>query len=52
MLMNVLEARCEMASVQPMEYGFDMVMFSTYCPNIQEGAAEQEPEESGITMKF
>lgn len=52
MLLNVLEARREMATVEPMKYGFDMVMFSTYCPNIQEGAIEQEPEESGMEMKF
>jgi len=52
MLMDVLDTRREMASVEPMEYGFDMVMFSAYCPNIQEGVTEQGPEESGMTMKF
>lgn len=52
MLMDVLEARREMAAIEPMKYGFDMVMFSAHCPNIQEGVTEQEPEESGMTMKF
>lgn len=52
MLLNVLEARREMAAVEPMEYGFDMVMFSAYCLNIQEGATEQGPDESGMTMEF
>jgi hypothetical protein len=52
MLMDILETRREMAAVEPMKYGFDMVMFSAYCPNIQESPIEQEPEESGMKMKF
>ncbi len=36
MLKNILEARPEMAEIEPMEDGFDMVFYLDYCPNLDE----------------
>lgn len=36
MLKNILEARPEMAELEPMEDGFDMVFYLDYCPNLDE----------------
>lgn len=36
MLKNVLEARPELAEIEPMEDGFDMVFYLDYCPNLDE----------------
>jgi len=36
MLKNILEARPEMADLEPMEDGFDMVFYLDYCPNLGE----------------
>lgn len=44
MLISILEARQEMAEVEPMEDGFDMTFYLDYCPNIE----EKEKLASGI----
>jgi len=36
MLKNILEARPELAELEPMEDGFDMVFYLDYCPNLDE----------------
>lgn len=36
MLKNILEARPELAEIEPMEDGFDMVFYLDYCPNLDE----------------
>lgn len=36
MLKNILEARPELAELEPMEDGFDMVFYLDYCPNLEE----------------
>ncbi|MCQ1530107.1 DUF6329 domain-containing protein [Lutispora saccharofermentans] len=36
MLLKILEARPEMAEIEPMEDGFDMVFYLDYCPNLDE----------------
>ena len=36
MLKNILEARLELAELEPMEDGFDMVFYLDYCPNLDE----------------
>lgn len=36
MLKNILEARPEMAEIEPMEDGLDMVFYLDYCPNLNE----------------
>lgn len=36
MLLKILEARPEMAEIEPMEDGFDMVFYLNYCPNHDE----------------
>lgn len=36
MLKNILEARPEMAEIEPMEDGFDMMFYLDYCPNLDE----------------
>ncbi|WP_242652565.1 hypothetical protein [Desulfofarcimen acetoxidans] len=48
MLLNILETRQEMAEIEPMEDGFDMVFYLDYCPNLDksqmpEQKNEQEP---------
>lgn len=36
MLLNILAARPELAEIEPMEDGFDMVFYLDYCPNLDE----------------
>ena len=36
MLLSILEARPEMAEVEPMEDGYDMTFYLDYCPNLDE----------------
>ncbi|AGL02872.1 DUF6329 domain-containing protein [Desulfoscipio gibsoniae] len=36
MLLKILEARPEMAEIEPMEDGFDMVFYLDYCSNLDE----------------
>lgn len=36
MLKNILEARPELAELEPTEDGFDMVFYLDYCPNLDE----------------
>lgn len=36
MLKNILETRPEMAEIEPMEDGFDMMFYLDYCPNLDE----------------
>lgn len=36
MLKNILETRPELAEIEPMEDGFDMVFYLDYCPNLDE----------------
>lgn len=36
MLLKILETRQEMAEIEPMEDGFDMVFYLDYCPNLDE----------------
>lgn len=36
MLKNILETRPELAEIEPMEDGFDMVFYLDYCPNLEE----------------
>lgn len=36
MLLKILETRTEMAEIEPMEDGFDMVFYLDYCPNLEE----------------
>ena len=48
MLLKILETRPEMAEIEPMEDGFDMVYYLDYCPNLDksqlpEQKNEQEP---------
>lgn len=52
MLLSILEARPEMAEIESMEDGYDMTFYLKYCSNLDEVSARQEPEESGMTMKF
>ncbi|CUX31911.1 hypothetical protein BN3590_00763 [Clostridium sp. C105KSO15] len=44
MLFGILEARPEMAEVEPMEDGYDMTFYLDYCPNLD----EKEKLSSGI----
>ena len=44
MLLSILEARAEMAEVEPMEDGYDMTFYLDYCPNLD----EKEKLSSGI----
>ncbi len=44
MLLGILEARPEMAEVEPMEDGYDMTFYLDYCPNLD----EKEKLSSGI----
>lgn len=48
MLKNILEARPEMAEIEPMEDGFDMVFYLDYCPNLD----EKEKLSSEMQMNF
>lgn len=36
MLLSIMEARPEMAEVEPMEDGYDMTFYLDYCPNLDE----------------
>ena len=44
MLLSIMEARPEMAEVEPMEDGYDMTFYLDYCPNLD----EKEKLSSGI----
>jgi len=48
MLKNILEARPEMAELEPMEEGLDMVFYLDYCPNLD----EKEKLSSEMQMNF
>lgn len=53
MLLKILEARPEMAEIEPMEDGFDMVFFLNYCPNVDERMIpEQENEQEPPAMQM
>jgi hypothetical protein len=55
MLMEILEARPEMAELELMEDCFDMVFYLDYCPNLDESnilEPEQEQEPPAMQMKI
>lgn len=52
MLRGIMESKPEMAEVELMWNGYNMAFHPDHCSNSDEGSARQEPEESGMTMKF
>lgn len=52
MLHGILEARPEMAEIEPAEDGYDMTFYLDYCSNLNENTVEQELEEPGMKMKL
>lgn len=51
MLQKILEARPELAELEPMEDGFDMVFYLDYCPNLDKNEMS-EPEPPAMQMKL
>jgi hypothetical protein len=55
MLLKILETRSEMAEIEPMEDGFDMMFYLDYCPNLDKSEMpepEQEQEPPAMQMKL
>ena len=55
MLFKILETRPEMAEIEAMEDGFDMVFYLNYCPNLDESempGPEQEQEPPAMQMNL
>jgi len=55
MLQKILETRPELAEIEPMEDGFDMVFYLDYCPNLNESKIpepEQEQEPPAMQMNL
>lgn len=51
MLQKILEARPELAELEPMEDGFDMVFYLDYCTNLDKNEMS-EPEPPAMQMKL
>lgn len=51
MLVEILEARPELAELALMEDGFDMVFHKDYCPNLDRNEM-QEPEAFAMQMNI
>jgi len=51
MLQEILEARPELAELEPMEDGFDMVFYLDYCPNLDKNEIP-EPEPPTMQMNL
>jgi hypothetical protein len=55
MLLKIHETRSEMAEIEPMEDGFDMMFYLDYCPNLDKSEMpepEQEQEPPAMQMKL
>lgn len=55
MLLKILETRPELAEIEPMEDGFDMMFYLDYCPNLDESEMsepEQEQEPPAMQMNL
>lgn len=50
-LQKILEARSELAELEPMEDGFDMVFYLDYCPNLDKNEIP-EPEPPAMQMNL